>query len=178
MTTPTLPIASLVRFAALALALATLPASLSGAAPPAPKPDVKAVDGEGLKKAISALKGKAVLVNLWATWCQPCVEEFPDLVKLANAYRSKGLVVAAISLDEPTDRPKVIAFIAQQKAAFPVFVRSKGDVEPFVAPLGRNWDGAVPTTYLIGRDGKPSGEPLAGGQSYAQFEAAVKKALK
>src|SRR5262245_19221769 len=54
---------------------------------------VKAVDGKALKKAVAAHKGEVVVLNLWATWCGPCVEEFPDLVKLYDQYKGKGLVV-------------------------------------------------------------------------------------
>jgi thiol-disulfide isomerase/thioredoxin len=170
----------LLRLAAIAavLAAAALAPSLPSRAAPAPKPVVKTVDGPGLKKAVAALKGKVVLVNLWATWCDACVEEFPDLVKLANAYRPKGLVVLAVSLDEPSDRGKVSSFMAQQQAGFPTYLRSKGDIDAFIDPLDKDWVGAAPTTYVYGRNGKPAGKPLVGLQSYAQFEAAIKSALK
>src|SRR5687768_14180878 len=93
----------------LAAALLAVPANAvraeSGAG------NVQAVDGKALKRAIEEQKGKVVVVNYWATWCAPCVEEFPDLVKLQNSYRDKGLVVIGVSMDEPDDKGKVVAFV-------------------------------------------------------------------
>ena len=170
----------IIRLAGLTLAVvaALAPGISSHAAPTAPKPDVRAVDGAGLKKALAAQKGKAVLLNLWATWCDSCVAEFPDLVKISDAYRPKGLVVFAVSLDEPQDRGKVTDFILRQKAVFPVYIRSGGEIEAFVDPVDKSWSQVAPTTYLFNRSGKLAGKPLEGPQSYAKFEAAVKQALK
>jgi thiol-disulfide isomerase/thioredoxin len=144
----------------------------------APKADVQMVDRAGLKKALAAQKGKVVLVNLWATWCAPCVEEFPDLVKLDEKLRSKGLVVIGVSLDEPRDGDKVVEFITKQKAAFPVYLRKGGDSDSFVEPVDKSWTGAVPTTFIFDRSGKRVGKPLIGGRSYAAFAAAVEPLLK
>lgn len=146
---------------------------------PAAAPNIKAVDPAGLKAAVAAQKGKVVLVNLWATWCGPCVEEFPDIVKLYNTYKKDGLAVIAVSVDEPEDAPKVIEFIAGQKAGFPVLTR-KGTtpVEKFVDQLDPTWRGAVPVTYIYNKQGKLTGKPVYGGQAYEAFEAAVKPLLK
>ena len=76
--------------------------------------DVKPADGAALKKIVAAQKGKVTIVNLWATWCGPCVEEFPDLVKLHNAYKAKGLSFISVTIDEPEDKGKVVSFINQQ----------------------------------------------------------------
>ena len=151
---------------------------LGGAAPAADAPNVQAIDGKSLKQAIAGLKGKAVVVNLWATWCPPCVAEFPDLVKLRENYAAKGLEVVGVSMDEPEDRSKVDAFILKQKARFPVYLRKGGSVEQFFDPVDKGWPGVVPTTYLFDKDGKRVGKPIVGERTYAQFEAAVKPLLK
>jgi peroxiredoxin len=150
-----------------------------GAAPEAPpKPDVRLADGKELKKAIDGYRGKVVLVNLWATWCPPCVEEFPDLVKLHNTFRAKGLVVVGVSMDEPREGDKVVSFLANQKAEFPVFIRRGGDADAFFDPVDTSWSGAVPATFIFDRNGKRAGKPLIGSQSYEAFVAAVEPLLK
>ena len=148
------------------------------AAPAANKANLHAVDGPGLKKAIEANRGKVVVLNLWATWCPPCVEEFPALVKLHDTYKAKGLTVIGASLDEPGDRSRVTEFLTKQKAKFPVYMPKGGDPGVFVKPIDKDWTGAVPTTYLYDRSGKRFGAPIAGMRSYAQFEAAIKQLLK
>ncbi len=156
-------------------------ASVRAAAPArAAKPKgaaITATDGAGLKQLLAAHKGKVVVLNLWATWCPPCVAEFPDLVKLHNAYAAKGLTVVAVSLDEPEDRAKVDAFIKEQKAAFPVVVRKGAEAEELVNAVDKNWSGAIPVTYIFDRSGKRYGAGMVGQHSYQKFEAAVKPVL-
>jgi thiol-disulfide isomerase/thioredoxin len=168
----------LARISILAVALALVPAVFRPAVAQGEKASVSATDGRSLKKAIEAHKGKLVVVNLWATWCAPCVEEFPDLVKLQASYREKGLTVIAVSLDEPEDKGKVVSFIESQKADFPVYVRAKGSVDDFVNPLDRGWAGVVPTTYIFDKNGKRVGKAITGKRSYEQFQAAVEPLLK
>jgi hypothetical protein len=99
-------------------------------------------------------------------------------VKLYNHYHNRGLVVLAAAVDEPETRGKVRPFLVSQKARFPAYVRKSGDIETFVNAIDKNWEGAVPTTYVFDRDGKPVGKPLVGGQSFETFAAAVEPLLK
>lgn len=158
---------------AAAAALPAPPAASSAAAP-----NVKAVTGAALKKAVAAYRGKPVFVNYWATWCEPCVAEFPDIVKLYNAYRAKGVVVISVSLDEPEDKGKVAAFVAKQKAGFPVFLRSGGSPEAFIQPLEKGWGGAVPSTYVFNRAGKRVSGPVHTKLSYEAMVKMLQPALK
>lgn len=166
------------RTVCLVLAASALLVHRAPAAPDAP--NVQGTTGAGITKAIRSYPGKVVVVNLWATWCEPCVEEFPELVRLSDAYKGKDVVLLSVSLDEPEDRAKVVRFIQSQKAAFPVLMRTNGaeKVEQFISPLDKKWTGAVPTTYIFNRAGKPVGQPILGRRTYAQFEAALKPALK
>ena len=158
---------------AAAAALPTPPAASSAAAP-----NVKSVTGAALKKAVDAHRGKPVFVNYWATWCEPCVAEFPDIVKLANAYRSRGVAVVSISLDDPEEKGKVAAFLAKQKAAFPVFMRSGGTPEAFIKPLDPRWAGAVPSTYVFNRAGKRVSGPVHTKLSYQDMVKMLAPGLK
>ncbi len=152
--------------------------SIRAAAQEAPKQaSVSAVDGKALKKALEDHKGKVVVLNFWATWCGPCVDEFPDLVKLHDQYADKGLVVLGVSMDEPDDLGKVVDFAQKQKAGFPIFVRKNGSIEKYVTPIDKGWQGVIPTTYIYDRAGKRVGKPLVGLKSYDDFVKAVEPLL-
>jgi len=136
------------------------------------------VDTKGLAAAIAAQQGKVVIVNFWATWCVPCREEFPDLVRLEKAYRERGVSVVGVSIDLPKDMPKVEKFLAASAPDFPNYIkRTGGDDQEFIESVDPRWGGELPFTVVYGRDGKKA-EALSGKQSYASFEKAVAKLLK
>jgi thiol-disulfide isomerase/thioredoxin len=108
------------------------------------------VDAEGLKKAIAEQKGKVVFVDFWATWCAPCVAEFPDIVKLYQKYHAKGLEVIAVSFDE--DAPTATPFLDKQKADF-INLLKKSDDEA-MAGFDKEWAGALPASWIFDRNGK------------------------
>ncbi|MCE9560498.1 MAG: TlpA family protein disulfide reductase [Planctomycetes bacterium] len=91
-------------------------------------PAVLASDFGKVETAINAAKGKVVLVDCWATWCPPCRSSFPKLVEKHDKYAAKGLVVMAVSVDEPSNADSVKEFLQQQNATF----------QNFMVP----WDGA------------------------------------
>jgi thiol-disulfide isomerase/thioredoxin len=143
---------------------------------PAKAPTVTPVDAAGLKRAVAARKGKVVVVNFWATWCVPCVKEFPELVRLHNKHKGNGLDLLTVSMDTAQDvRPKVVPFLAKQGVTSGAFVQ-KGNADAFIQALDPNWQGEVPRTYIYGRNGKLV-RVLSGEQSLAAFEAAVKPVL-
>jgi peroxiredoxin len=146
-------------------------------AAPAAAPKLKATDGAGLVKTIRAYKGKVVVVNLWATWCPPCVEEFPGFVKFHKDLNKDGVVVLGASLDEPEDKGKVAEFIAKEKVPFEILIRAKGSIEQFVNPLDKKWKGVAPTTYVFDRTGKQVGEQISGMISYEKLVQQVKPLL-
>ncbi len=143
--------------ALIALALSAQASLWAGAAT-----KVEAVEGPALKKALQDQKGKVVVLNVWATWCEPCVAEFPDLVKFHNAYKDKGVVLISASADDPADKEEVEKFVQKNAAEFPVYIRKTGKLEKFIDPLVKNWSGAVPMTVVFGKDGKVSGKPVIG----------------
>jgi len=163
---------------ALLAASLTLPAGVSAQKKPAAAAGVKTVDAAGMKKVLAAQKGKIVVLNLWATWCGPCVKEFPDLVKLHNNYRAKGVNVVALSLDDARTQAQVAPFLAAQKAGFANYIPKRGTEDAIIRGIDSSWEGAIPTTYVFDRSGKRVGRALVGSQSYEAFEAAVKPLLK
>ena len=118
----------------------------------APDPNEKAPPLSGTTLAgktlsLSSFAGKVVLVDFWATWCDPCREEIPDLVKLRDKLKGKGFEIFGVSMDE--DGAKAVKkFTAKQPISYPV-VLNQGE-EP---PAG--WDvPGLPTAYLIGPRGQ------------------------
>ena len=103
-------------------------------------------------------EGKAALtvVNFWATWCVPCVQEFPDLVRAGRELKGEGANLVFVSVDAPSERPAVLAFLARHGATGPAFLKDEAD-EPFMAafsPAASDWDGTLPATFLYGADGQ------------------------
>jgi thiol-disulfide isomerase/thioredoxin len=118
--------------------------------------DVREIDFEGLKKILQRdpKDTRPLLINFWATWCDGCREEFPDLVKIDNDYRGK-LNFVSISLDEVTEiNTAVPEFLKKMKAQMPVVLLNVKDPEPAIHAVDATWDGALPATYLYDKDGQ------------------------
>jgi thiol-disulfide isomerase/thioredoxin len=131
------------------------------------------LDAPGLAAAIAKEKGRVVLVNFWATWCVPCRQEFPELVKLDKAYRSRGLTVLGVSTDLAKDLPAVEKFLVSTKPEFPNYRKKSGDDDQvFIEAVDPKWGGELPFSVVYGPDGKKA-KVLSGKQSYASFEKAV-----
>lgn len=110
-------------------------------------------DAAALKKSVSRFSGKVVFVNFWATWCAPCVAEFPDLVKLYQKYHPLGLEVIAVSFDE--EPAAALNFLDKHKAVFTNFRKSpKQEDEDFRIGFDRQWPGALPASWLFDQNGK------------------------
>jgi thiol-disulfide isomerase/thioredoxin len=110
--------------------------------------------GEDLvQKVVQPHRGQVVIVNFWATWCGPCREEFPDLVRL---YReNKGSVVlVAVSMDEPEDAGKALEYVRQHNSDFPAYIRGFKDFDAFVNAIDPKWMGGIPATFVFDKSGK------------------------
>ena len=130
------------------------PAQTNGAANPA---EIREINLDGLKQIIQRdpKDTRPLLINFWATWCDPCREEFPDLVKVDTDYRSKGLNFIAISLDDISDiKSAVPKFLKEMKAEMPVVLLNVNDPEPAIKAVDATWDGQLPATFLYDREGK------------------------
>ncbi len=134
-------------------------------------------DAKNLQNRIKQHRGKVVLVNLWATWCQPCIEEMPDLVKLYNNYRKQGVVILGVSVDDHEVADEVIPpVLRRHKVKYPVLVL-KQDPEKFIEQFDPSWRGEVPRFYLYSRSGKLL-KTWSGKSSYQKLEREIKEALK
>jgi len=88
-------------------------------------------------------------VNFWATWCVPCRDEFPDLVKIDKEFRPQSLDFFTVSLDELTDiKTSVPGFLSQMKATMPAYLLDAKDPEPAINAVDPRWQGDLPATFL------------------------------
>lgn len=106
-------------------------------------------DPFGTEQRLSALKGRIVVLNFWATYCVPCRKEMPDLAAIQNEYAALGVQVVGASADAVGDRAKVLEFVKETKVNFPIWTgATTADMVRF--GLGA----ALPGTVIIGRDGR------------------------
>ena len=138
-----------------------------------PLPTTPFVDGNGHPLHLSDLKGKLMVVNLWATWCGPCVTEMPSLAKLQAAYPGKILVVP-ISMDKTPDREKARAFMAMH-APLPFYEDEQSAMEFALVPPAQGF----PTTIIYDATGHErarvtDGADWSGPDAHAVFDALLK----
>lgn len=144
---------------ALCLSIATAGQTSAGGnpalTPAAPVEPIKVaqIDVAGLRKALTP-STKPLLVNFWATWCDPCREEFPDLVKLDGDYAGK-IDFITISLDEVSEINRDVPnFLVQMKARMPAYLLKAQDDDAAIAVISKDFSGALPFTILYDQTGK------------------------
>jgi thiol-disulfide isomerase/thioredoxin len=116
--------------------------------------DPPLIDLADYKNVIAKYRGKGVLVTFWATWCEPCRNEYPLVVSLAKEYAPQGLVVVGVSLDENSDLNLVRRFLAQSHPGFSNYRQKPGiDADAFYQGVSPDWRGAMPETAFYARDG-------------------------
>ena len=141
-----------------------------------PSSEIKIIKDLDLKLLLEESKGNPLFINVWATWCAPCREEFPELVMLVEKYNSIVKFVG-ISVDDVDELDsKVIPFLKNQKAEFQNYLLKIIEPEDFINVLNKDWNGAIPATFIYDKTGKQH-SVLIGKQSYKEFEAEVKKVI-
>lgn len=136
-----------------------------------------AVNAAEMQALLKRDGSRPLLVNFWATWCDPCREEFPDLVQIDNDYRAKGLDFIAITLDDPADlNTAVPKFLSQMKARMPVYLLDVPDPEPAIALVDSEWTGALPATFLYNNQGEVIYKRL-GRIKTAELRSAIEKVM-
>jgi thiol-disulfide isomerase/thioredoxin len=159
----------------LAILLAMAGAAGTAAQTPAPK-DPELIDVQGYQKLLQQYKGKPLLINFWATWCEPCRDEYPLLNELAKQYAPQGLKVVGVSLDQDGDLILMRRFLARYKPVFPNYRKKKGEEDTFVKVVMPGWNGSLPASVFFAKDGTQVGHLLGAGNRET-FEAAIKTLL-
>ncbi len=108
------------------------------------------VDAESLAGALREHEAPYLLVNVWSTWCEPCVEEMPAVVATGRRYEARGLGLVLISADAPSQRDAAHAFLAEHGAPMPSYFKTGSD-DAFIEALHAEWSGALPATLLLDR---------------------------
>jgi thiol-disulfide isomerase/thioredoxin len=124
-----------------------------------------------VKSSSSQLK----LVNMWATWCAPCVAEFPYLMKLHKNYESKGLELIFVSMDMQEELGRVKKFLSGQGVDFVTYIKNQSDNE-FIQQMSPDWSGALPTSFFYNTKGELV-HFWPGDGTYEEFEKVVLKHL-
>jgi thiol-disulfide isomerase/thioredoxin len=114
------------------------------------KPQLQPITIEALKSRIQQSQ-QNTLVNLWATWCGPCVKEFPVFLELQES--KKNLDVILVSMDYESQKSEVLEFLKKQKVGFTTYTKS-GNESQFINGFLAEWQGALPVTVLYGPKGK------------------------
>jgi thiol-disulfide isomerase/thioredoxin len=148
------------------------------AAPAAPAPGVKVEIAEmpAILAAVKAPGAAAVLVNVWASWCEPCREEMPDLIRFYRDHRAQGLRLVLISADDDDQRGEVERILGALGFDGPAFIKHGNDMT-FIDALDPRWKGALPATFLFDGRGTRSRSWL-GAVTYDDLRARVSGLLR
>lgn len=139
--------------------------------------EVQPLDHVQFQEVLAHHRGNVVVVNLWATWCIPCVAELPELDLLQQRYRDRGLVVLAVSLDDAEGLESRVRPFFKEKAPALVSYLSTEDSYAFIEPLDAEWLGAIPTSFFLDRQGKVR-KTAQGRLAYRSLEREVLELLE
>jgi peroxiredoxin len=112
------------------------------------------IDAPGLKKVLRNKSDKLYLINVWATWCGPCVTEFPDLIDINRMYRKRDFEFISISADEPGKREKALQFLQKMEASNTNYIFNEDNKYKLIEAIDPNWQGALPYTLIVEPGGK------------------------
>jgi len=151
-------------------------ASTAGRIPASQKgflaPDFSLTSPNGQKYSLSGLQGKAVLVNLWATWCPPCRAEMPTLEEYYRRYQAQGLVVLGVNATAQDYPLNVVPFAQEYQLTFPILLDETGDI-------ARKYElRSLPSSFFINRDGSVAEVVIGGPMSGALLQTYIEEILK
>ncbi len=144
---------------------------------PESTPEIHLMDKASLEKLINQRNDRILLINVWATWCIPCREEFPDLVSLFDEYENRDVDIVGISVDYPDEiDSKILPFLQSQQVNFPVYLQNFEKQEDFINFLNTDWSGALPASFVYDTAGEQK-LFLLGKQSYEELVTAIESEL-
>jgi thiol-disulfide isomerase/thioredoxin len=149
-------------------------AAIFSSAPLAAQQKLAPVDEAGYSKLIAAHKGKVLLVDFWATWCEPCRAEMPQLVRLEQKLRARGFELVTISADEPEQEAAASKVLKADGVSGSAFLKKPADDDKFTAAIDAKWGGALPALFLYDRNGKKV-RSFIGETPMKDLEAAIEK---
>jgi thiol-disulfide isomerase/thioredoxin len=156
---------------AVATSLATAQAPKAGV----PK-DPEQIDAPGYGKILQQYRGRPLLVTFWATWCEPCRDEYPMLNELAKQYAPQGLKVVGVNLDDDGDIILTRRFLARYKPIFPNYRKKAGGEAEFRQAVLSGWTGSLPVSVFYAKDGRQINSVLGEG-TRERYEAAIQALL-
>ena len=159
--------------------VAAVGASVAGVPQTQAPRDPQIIDLHGYQELVWQYRGKPLLINFWATWCEPCRDEYPMLNELAKEYAPKGLRVVGVDSDQDGDLILMRRFIARYKPVFPNYRKKPGKPDEeaeFNQAVLPEWRGQLPATFLYDKDGRLIGH-FFGARDRETYEAVIRKLL-
>jgi peroxiredoxin len=111
--------------------------------------EVQQISTEGLQKLLENDSDKLLLVNFWATWCGPCVIEYPEFIEIHRMYGGRDFQFVSVSMDNPSQEEKVLKFLKSKYSAVPNYLIDTEDKYAVIDVVKNDWDGSLPITLLI-----------------------------
>ena len=136
----------------------------------APNFELKTLEGETIR--LSELRGQAVLVNLWATWCPPCRAEMKTLETVYNDYKDRGFTILAVNMTYQDDPLAVMPFVENQGLTYPILLDKTGDVAKAYQLK------SLPSSFFINRDGTINEVIIGGPMAEALVRTRIEESLK
>ena len=115
---------------------------------------IDTIDEAGIKDLIKNNTDKLRLINVWATWCGPCITEYPEFITMNRMYRGRDFEFVSISADEPEKKDKALKFLKQKQSSVKNYIFSVDDKYKLIDAIDPNWQGALPYTILVEPGGK------------------------
>jgi thiol-disulfide isomerase/thioredoxin len=115
---------------------------------------IEMINESGIKGLLTNTSDKLRLINIWATWCGPCVTEFPEFIKMNRMYRGRDFEFISISADDPANKEKALKFLQKQQASNSNYLFNNDDKYKLIEAIDPNWQGALPYTILVEPGGK------------------------
>ncbi len=115
---------------------------------------LETITADGLKTLVKNESDKLRLINVWATWCGPCVTEFPEFITINRMYRGRDFEFVSISADKPEKKEKALAFLKKTQSSSQNYIFESGDIYKMIEIIDPKWQGALPYTLLVEPGGK------------------------